>query len=87
MNRSRDRLQVLLGILLAENVTVIRVDEHIQLVTTVEHDKLGTALGGYRRQVLFDRALWIGGLDPVEQVIGRHRVVSGRDVEQAAVHQ
>ncbi|MNF95065.1 hypothetical protein D3C84_778020 [compost metagenome] len=87
MNRPRDCLQVLLGVLFAEDVAVVRVDEHVQLGTFVEHDKLGTALGVDRRQVLFDRALWIRVFHPLEQVVGWNGVVAGRDVEQAAVHQ
>ena len=38
-----DGLQILLGILLAEDVAVVRIDEYIQLLPGIGHDKLRTA--------------------------------------------
>ncbi|MNE82107.1 hypothetical protein D3C80_1788020 [compost metagenome] len=66
---------------------MVRIDEHIQLVAAIEHHKLRAALGADRWQVLLDGRLWIGVFHALEQVVGRDRVMAGRDVEQAAVHQ
>ncbi|MNH83013.1 hypothetical protein D3C73_354060 [compost metagenome] len=87
VNRARNGLQVLLGILLAEDVAVVRIDKNVQLVAVVEHDELGAAFGIDRWQVLFDRCLGIRIFYPLEQVVGRDSVMTGRHVEQAAVHQ
>ncbi|MNG15479.1 hypothetical protein D3C84_993110 [compost metagenome] len=87
VDRPGNGLQVLLGILIAKDVAVVRIDEHIQLGTVIDHDKLGAAFGADRWQVLLDRGLWIRVFHAFEQVIGRDRVMAGRDVEQAAVHQ
>ncbi len=82
-----DGLQILLGILFAEDVAVVRVDEYVQLLPGTGHDKLRAALGVDRWQVLGDLALRISTFDPLQQVIGGHGVMTGRDVEQTAVHQ
>ncbi|MNY00998.1 hypothetical protein D3C86_1335100 [compost metagenome] len=87
VDRPRDCLQVFLGVLLAKDVAVVRIDEYVQFVASVEHDKLRAAFGVHRWQVLLDRALWIRVLDALEQVVGRDRVMAGGDVEQTAVHQ
>ncbi len=50
-------LQVVLRILLAEDIAVVRVDEHVQFPALVDHHELRAALGVDRRQVLFDLAL------------------------------
>ncbi|MNY04495.1 hypothetical protein D3C86_1371750 [compost metagenome] len=87
VNRPGDGLQVLLGVLFTEDVTVVRINENVQLLFIVEHDKLRAALGIDRRQVLGDLTLWVSRFHPCQQVVGRDGVMTGRDVEQAAVHQ
>ncbi|MOA08288.1 hypothetical protein D3C78_1280420 [compost metagenome] len=87
VNRAGNGLQVFLGVLLAEDVTVVRIDEHIQFVAAIEHDKLRATFSADRWQVLLDRGLRVRVFHALEQVVGRHCVMTGRNVEQAAVHQ
>ncbi len=87
MQGTGDSLQVELGILLAEHVAAIGVDEHIEFTAVLDHHELRTAPGIGRRQVLLDPALWIGGVDPLQLFVGADPVVAGLDLEQIAVHQ
>ncbi|MGY4661778.1 hypothetical protein ACVWZ9_002572 [Pseudomonas chlororaphis] len=87
MNGPGDGLQIVLGVLLAKDVAVVRVDEHIEFATFLLHHELRTAPGFERRQVLFDMAQGIRGPDPLELLIGAEHVVPRRHLQQVAVHQ
>ncbi|MNQ54443.1 hypothetical protein D3C85_685110 [compost metagenome] len=87
MNGPGDGLQVVLRVLLAQDIALIRVDEHVQFAASVFHDELRAAFGVDRRQVLGDLALWISRLHTVEQRVGAEAVMAGRHIHQAAVHQ
>ncbi|MCY1405245.1 hypothetical protein D9M71_204820 [compost metagenome] len=87
MQRAGDGLQVVPGVLAAEQLAAVGIEVQVDLAAGMHADELRAAVGSAGRQVLADFQLRIGRAQALHLLVGTEGRGTGRHPQQVVVHQ